>query len=131
MSFSTAYYAGRMAEFVTNQITCDLNLVPLAEWGDYSGRTHRFGWLEPDIYDDRVTLHFCPEVIAEQMREYTEETILQYLMLMEYIIARHVVRWEMEDDERWNAVESDVYEMRPDALKFLSDVQMDILEREA
>lgn len=129
MTLSTAYYAGRMADFVTTQVTCDLNLVPLSEWNNYSGRTHKYGWLEPEITDDGVTLHFCPELIAEQMREYTEETINQYMMLVEFIIARHIVHWELDDEERWNAVENDVWDMRPDALQFLTEVQMDILER--
>lgn len=117
-----------IADCLTFHATVELEIqaesVDLATWTAQSGdrRCHPFGWTP--VGED-LTFRFCPELIAEQTAQLEDEWLRKYLDAVETTADLLAIHSDIEDlDARWAHVEGLIYELGPDSLGLMSDVQL-------
>lgn len=88
-----------------------------------------YGWIDPIVEDDKVTIVFSPEVIARYVD--SEEEIDQFLDALMMYLALHVglMSGIADPGERQRFVEDAMYEQRPDKLTTLNHFQLRALHR--
>lgn len=104
----------------------------LAEWNGIGDYDTRFGWVPPlRNRDGDIVVVYQPDVIAETMAKLPDESFDVALTAIEFLIDMHIVFLEdgiEPEDERTRRAESALYDMcGPDAMKFLTYVQMEAI----
>lgn len=121
----------RLMETFSTNIRCSLSIVPPNKWHGMGG-TAPFGFMWPILLDDEIVLPVCFEVFSESTDWLDDESLDMYLDIIEFQISRHIVylgRDGLTDlDARIKQVDDDLYDLRRDAMRFLSDLQMTVLD---
>ena len=123
----------RMTEFVETELGLQLRVLEPQEWvTTVEGPNKMFGYDFPmfEPGSEEITIQVCPDVISASTSPLNDDFLDIYLDIVEFVIARHVVHFEtVEDpDERARMVDDDLWNMRPDAMKFFSETQMKALD---
>lgn len=115
----------------TVEMPCIINSVPESSWSGV-GATGPFGFQWPFLLDETCVLPVCFEVMARTTEWMDDDVLDMYLDLIEFQISRHVVHLTSSEpgdlDARVHAVDAELWDLRPDAMTFLSDLQMQILD---
>jgi hypothetical protein len=121
----------RLINTFTNETPCSLSIVRPEHW-NRDGGTGLFGWQWPIVADSEIVLPICFEVFAEATEHFPDGALDMYLDIIEFLILRHIVylgRDNITDVEaRIKRADDDLWDIRPDAMTFLSDLQMAVLD---
>lgn len=119
----------RFTTYIEQELGLIAHSMEASDWVKVTGPNRLFGYQFPVWEDDQIAVSFCPDVLAAHTAILGDEGLETYLDLVEYVIAKHVFYFEeMDEAERIVRVDSDLYELRPEAMTFFTTVQMAALD---
>jgi len=119
----------RIDTMLLDTIGFPVSTMPLDAWVDLElGTGEQFGFLWPRPFEDTLLVAYCPDIIAVQTCWLDDPQFEAYMELVEFMLCRHLALGVMDLDERRQQVESELWDLRPEAMEFLSHIQMQILD---
>lgn len=123
----------RLGDLFRTAIHVPCGDVPMCDWGSV-GRApgERFGFLWPRRFGTEVVAIYSADVIAQQTLWLGDEDLGTYLDVVEFLLTSYVALLALDPErpelELLHQVESDLWDLRPEAMHWASEVQMQILE---
>lgn len=119
----------RLGDMFLTDIGIPVSIIPPDEWAAITtGPGETFGFMWPVEFEGSCIVVYCPEVISILTSWLDDEQFESYMDIIEYMLALHVADVETPVEQRRQRVESDLWDLRPEAMEFLSFVQMQMLD---
>lgn len=109
-----------------------LDLDAWAEFVAQHPEDTRFGWAAPIDTDEAITVVYCPEAVSLVTDTLNDEDFIIFMDILEWMIDKHIVYIAREDSipheaTRARLIEDELYEINPEALAFMSQLQFAFL----
>ncbi len=111
-----------------DELELDTTVVTTQKWKEQLLPARFYGWAYPYETTEAYVIEYCPELIAEQTQTLSDEELDDYLLLIEYLIDASIAQMNIPKSGRITSVETQLMEINPSAFKFLSDVEMMMID---